>query len=260
MEFKQVIGDRSTIRFFDPDKPVEPEKIQVMLEAANRSSRAVNADFVKAVVVFRDDLDDETWEQLKTPTTTVQLDLAPVSIFWYGDMTFAQGAQDRLKELVDLGALPVTHGWSHSYVDEVAYGQVVEPMSRDVMASTWAVSVESGLAINQALLAAVDEGLGVGLHAFDSATAKAALGIPDTWIPMWLMLVGYAAEDRRGGGQRPRRPLEANYYLGKYGNPWKDVPGVQDRLRREGMLQDPMDPEKRAAEVRELAERFGLPL
>ena len=36
MEFKQVIGDRSTIRFFDPDKPVEPEKIQIMLEAANR--------------------------------------------------------------------------------------------------------------------------------------------------------------------------------------------------------------------------------
>src|SRR4051794_21685015 len=110
MEFKQVIGDRSTIRFFDPDKAVEPEKIQIMLEAANRSSRAVNADFVKAVVVFRDDLDDETWEKLKTPTTTVQLDLAPVSIFWYGDMSFADGGAARLKELVDLGALPTTHG------------------------------------------------------------------------------------------------------------------------------------------------------
>ncbi|MFN8203103.1 MAG: hypothetical protein U0S48_11085 [Solirubrobacteraceae bacterium] len=56
---------------------------------------------------------------------------------------------------------------------------------------------------------------------------------------------------------KPRRPA---LHLGKYGNPWKDVPGVQDRLRREGMLRDPMDPEKRAAEVRELAERFGLPL
>ena len=260
MEFKQVIGDRSTIRFFDPDKPVEPEKIQVMLEAANRSSRAVNADFVKAVVVFRDDLDDETWEKIKTPTTTVQLDLAPVSIFWYGDMSFADGGAARLKELVDLGALPTTHGWSHTYVDEVAFGQVVEPMSKDVMASTWAVSVECGLAINQALLAAVDEGLGVGLHAFESGTAKEALGIPDHWIPMGLMLVGYPAEDRKGGGQRPRRPLESNYYLHKYGQPWKDIPGVQDRLRAEGMLQDPMDPEKRAAEIRELADRFGLPL
>jgi hypothetical protein len=77
---------------------------------------------------------------------------------------------------------------------------------------------------------------------------------------MWLMLVGYPAEDPRGGGQRPRRPLEANYFLHKYGNPWQDIPGVKERLRQEGMLQDPMDPEKRAAEVRELAERFGLPL
>ena len=35
MEFKQVVGTRRTIRFFDPSRPVEEEKIQVMLEAAN---------------------------------------------------------------------------------------------------------------------------------------------------------------------------------------------------------------------------------
>jgi nitroreductase len=260
MEFKQVIGDRRTIRFFDPNQPVEPEKIQVMLEAANRSSRAVNADFVKAIVCYRDEIDDETREQLKTPTTTVQLDLAPVAIFWYGDMQFAEGGAERLKELVDLGALPVTHGWSHAYVDEVAFGQVVAPMSQDPMAATWAVSVESGLAINQALLAAVDEGLGVGLHAFNSAAAKEPLDVPDTWIPMWVMLVGYPAEDRKGGGQRPRRTLADNFYRGKYGNPWEEDLAVTERLKREGMIQDPMDAERRHAEVRELAERFGLPL
>ncbi|MFC7659944.1 nitroreductase family protein [Pseudonocardia benzenivorans] len=178
MEFKQVVGDRRTIRFFEPNEPVEPEKIQVMLEAANRASRAVNADFIKAIVCYRDELSDDVREQLKTPTTTVQLDLAPVAIFWYGDLTFAEGAQDRLKELTDLGALPVTHGWSHAYVDEVAYAQVVEPLSKDTTASIWAVSVECGLAIAQAMLAGVDEGLGVGLHAFNSAVAKEALGCP----------------------------------------------------------------------------------
>ncbi|MFN8203104.1 MAG: hypothetical protein U0S48_11090 [Solirubrobacteraceae bacterium] len=125
-----------------------------MLEAANRSSRAVNADFVKAVVVFRDDLDDETWEQLKTPTTTVQLDLAGLDLLV------------RRHDVRPGRAGSASRSWSTSArcrsrtagrtpVDEVAYEQVVEPMSRDVMASTWAVSVESGLAINQALLAAV---------------------------------------------------------------------------------------------------------
>ena len=31
MEFKEVIGRRRSIRFFDPEKPVEREKIQIML-------------------------------------------------------------------------------------------------------------------------------------------------------------------------------------------------------------------------------------
>ncbi|MPY81521.1 MAG: hypothetical protein GEV04_24725, partial [Actinophytocola sp.] len=207
MEYKQVVGDRRTIRFFDPNIQVEPEKIQVMLEAANRSSRAVNADFVKAVVCYRDEISDEDREQLKTPTTTVALDLAPVAIFWYGDPTFAEGAQDRLKQLVDLGALAVTHGWSHAYVDDVAYKQTVAPMAEDKMASMWAISVESGLAIDQALLAGVDEGLGVGLHSCNFAAAKEVLKVPDHWVGMWVMLVGYPAEDPKAGGQRPRRPL-----------------------------------------------------
>ena len=69
MEFKQVIGLRRSIRYFEPDRPVEREKIQVMLEAANRSSRSINADYIKAVVVTRDELDAEVLEQLKTPTT-----------------------------------------------------------------------------------------------------------------------------------------------------------------------------------------------
>ncbi|MGH8973143.1 MAG: nitroreductase family protein, partial [Acidimicrobiia bacterium] len=66
MEFKQVIGNRRSIRYFEPDRPVEKEKIQVILEAVNRSSRAVNADFCKAIVVYRDDLDPEVLQQLKT--------------------------------------------------------------------------------------------------------------------------------------------------------------------------------------------------
>jgi nitroreductase len=259
VEFKQVVGNRRTIRFFEPNQPVEPEKIQIMLEAANRASRAVNADFVKAVVCYRDELSDEVREQLKTPTTTVQLDLAPVAIFWYGDMTFAEGAQDRLKELTDLGALPVTHGWSHAYVDDVAFKQVVEPMSKDQLASTWAVSVECGLAIAQAMLAGVDEGLGVGLHAFNGAVAKEVLKIPDHWIPMWMLLVGYPAEDPKAGGQRPRRPLSANFHRGQYGTPWAELSEVTERLMKEGMIQEPMDAEARLAEVRRLAERFGLP-
>ena len=34
MEFKKAVGDRRTIRYFKSWQPVEPEKIQVILEAA----------------------------------------------------------------------------------------------------------------------------------------------------------------------------------------------------------------------------------
>ena len=78
---------------------------------------------------------------------------------------------------------------------------------KDQIATVWAVSVETGLAIAQAMLAGVDEGLGVGLHAFNAAGVKDVLKVPDHWVPMWILLVGYPAEDAKGGGQRPRRAL-----------------------------------------------------
>ena len=53
MEFKEVIGSRRSIRYYAPWRPVEREKIQTILEAARLASRAVNADWAKAIVVMR---------------------------------------------------------------------------------------------------------------------------------------------------------------------------------------------------------------
>ena len=262
MEFNQVIGNRRTIRFFDPEKKVEPEKIQEILEAANRASRSVQGDYCKAVVVYRDEIDPETLDALKTPTTTVQFDLAPVAIFWYGTGDYAETGQERLKELVDIGALPPTHGWSHNYVDNVAYAQVVKTIAADHDSNLWMISLEAGLQISNAVNAAVNLGLGTGLSAFNVEVAKELLGIPDDLIPMWVQFVGYPAEDALTRGQRPRRPLEDNYFRGRYGVPITVDPVVTEKLKADGMIQDqakPFDPE-RTAEVRELAERFGLPL
>ena len=259
MEFKEVIGLRRSIRYFDPNRPGEDEKIQVMLEAANRSSRSINADYIKAVVVKRDELDPDVLEQLKTPTTQVSTDLAPCYIFFYGDMSYGDRAQESLKELVEVGALNPSHGWSPAYVDEVVYAQVLRPLLSDPQAAGWMCTVECGLAINQAMLAGVDEGLGVCLHAFNIALAKDLLKIPDTWIPMWMLLVGYPAETPEAGGQRPRRPLSQHFFRGQYGNPWQEIPEVTERLQREGMIQAPAPLPNRRDEVRDLARRFGLP-
>ena len=54
MELRRVIGNRRSMRFLLPHKPVEPEKIQRMLEAARIASHWGNVQSLRAVVVFRD--------------------------------------------------------------------------------------------------------------------------------------------------------------------------------------------------------------
>ena len=53
MEYGELIGLRRSIRYFDPDRPVEREKIQKILEAMRVASCAVNAHWLRAVVVKR---------------------------------------------------------------------------------------------------------------------------------------------------------------------------------------------------------------
>ena len=261
MEFKQVLGNRRSIRYFEPDKPVEKEKIQIMLEAANRASRSGNIDYWKALVIYRDELDAETLDGLRVPTTTADLDMAPVQIYWFADMSYADPDNFRknLKELVSLGALNASHGWSDAYVDENVVGQIIAPMLSDPQVVGWMGTIETGLAINQAMLAAVDEGLGVCLHAFNIETAKAVFKFPDHWVPCWTLLVGYPAEDPLTGGQRPRRSISTMAYINNLDTPWEEDPAVTEKLKAAGLIQNEIDAEKRAAEVRQLARRFGLP-
>jgi nitroreductase len=260
MEFKRVIGTRRSIRWFKPWKPVEREKIQVILEAANRASRSINADYPRALVLYKDELKDEVIEALRNPTTSVDLDLAPVYIFWYFDMNYIQGGPDRLKELVQHKALPPSHGWSETYVDEVIWAQVLEPISKNEAAVTFMGGVETGIAICNALNAAVDEGLGTCLHAFTAPDViKEHFNVPDTWVPVWLQEVGYPLEEREAGGQRPRRPLGTLFFEGSCDTPWSEDPEVTERLKREGMIQEPGPFPYRDQEVRMLSRMFGLP-
>jgi nitroreductase len=260
MEFKRVIGTRRSIRWLTPWKPVERAKIQVMLEAANRASRSVNADYPRALVVNRDDLDDKTIDALRNPTTTAELDLAPTYIFWYIDMNYIQGAQDRLKELVAQKALPPSHGWSEAYVDDLIWPQVLQPISQNQEALLFMGAVETGQAICNAVNAAVDEGLGSCLHAFTAPDrVKELFNVPDSWVPVWLQLVGYPLEEPEAGGQRPRRPLGTLFFEGNCDTPWREDPEVTENLKREGMIQQPGPFPYREQEVRMLSRMFGLP-
>lgn len=262
MEFKEVIGTRRSIRFFDPDRPVEREKIQKMLEAARLASCAVNAQWQRAVVAFRKDLTDEQFNRLKTPVAALNVDLAPVHIHWFNDLsTVNRNKGSRLRELVDVGALAPTHGWSHKFVDDFVYPQILEPFTSSPgypVHSTFDV----GGAVTQALLTGVDEGLGVCLVTLNAQTLRDVFKVPDEWMPLMTILVGYPAESKDGGGQRPRPPFEELYYEGAYGQPFARDPKVVEELKAAGMIQEPATPHNpaRIAEIKSLADRYGLPL
>jgi nitroreductase len=62
MEFKQVIGLRRSIRYYQPSRPVDSAEVQTILEAARLCSQAINSNWAKAIVVNRDDMDPEDRE------------------------------------------------------------------------------------------------------------------------------------------------------------------------------------------------------
>jgi nitroreductase len=263
MEFKEVLGNRRSIRFFDPDRPVEREKIQKMLEAARIASCAVNAQWAKAVVGFRDELTEDQLNRLKTPVAGLNTEMAPVHIHWFLDAGVVQRNEGRpLKQLVDVGALAPTHGWSHKFVDDFVYPQILKPMTMFETVYHRAASFDVGVAVCQALLTGVDEGLGVGLVTLNGAVLKEVFKVPDDWVPSNTILVGYPAEDAKAGGQRPRPPFEEQYFLGEYGKPFPRDPKVVEELKAANLIQEPAKPNDpaRIAEIKKLAEKYGLPM
>ena len=93
MELREVMGRRRSIRFLLPYKPVEPEKIQRMLEAARIASHWGNVQSLRAVVVFRDTAPEEVRDALLAPVSGFQIRLAPVVIVWFIETGCASSAR-----------------------------------------------------------------------------------------------------------------------------------------------------------------------
>lgn len=259
MEFTEVIGIRRSIRFFDPERPVEREKIQKILEAMRLGSCAMNAHWLRAIVVYRDELPAETFEKLKLPVAGVIMELAPVHIYCYGDLSVIpkdHGASP--KQLIDAGALAPSHGWTYRFVDEFVWPQVLEPLSGSPTYPI-AMAFDDGGCATQGLLMAFEEGLGACWTAFNTEVAKEAFGVPDDWVPHYLLNVGYPLESREAGGQRPRPAFEKLYFEGRVGNPFRRDPKVVEELERRKMIQVAAPLPGRKEELRQLARKLGLP-
>lgn len=262
MEFKQAVGDRRSIRYYKPYRPVEKEKIQTILEAARLQCQHGNAGLVrKAVVVTKDETDDAVREELIDALyNQPQAAQAPVHIVWAIDLEGWEPLKDNLMGLIEARALTSSYGWSEQFVDEtVLKTPDFNVLAGDTEFAHWLSAIEMGLAIGSSLLAAVDVGLGTQLLTGRREQIRDLLGMPEHVAPAQIQIVGYPAEDPDAGGQRPRPPFEELYFADTWGNSIQSDPAVVEELRQEGMIQDGAPKPWRAAEVRALAQMYGLP-
>ncbi len=256
MELRRAIGNRRSIRFLRPYRPVEPEKIQRMLEAARIASHWGNVQSLRAVVVFRDSAPAEVIEAIQAPIAGFQIRLAPVVIVWYLDTRAVDEQASRLRELLEAGALGFGEGKREALEKQLIpiFQGMLEHLKMPGLSE-----IDCGQGIAQATLMAFEQGLGTCcLGTPNSDRIRERLGLPESCRVLLLQTVGYPAECPEAGGQRPRRPFEELFHMNGYGRPFPRSPEVVAELERDGMLQDPAPLPWREAELEFLKNALGL--
>ncbi len=258
MELFEAIGTRRSIRFFKPWKDVEDWKIQMMLQAARYASCQGNCGSTEAIVINKKTYPKDKFEQLIECASTfneIQLRQAPVVIAWLINMdAWYKELVQSFAVLFPARAITAAHGWTYKELTEKTYPRLMS-FPRDKAEDL--LRIEAGQAIANALLVATDLGLGCCLLATGRKPSELPkiLGTPENIIPIWLMAVGYPAEEP---GQRPRKRFDRLFHYNSYGTPLKEDQEVKEELKRKKMIQ-PMDPLPwREGELKHLCRMFGL--
>ncbi len=259
MELKRVIGNRRTIRYYLPHRPVERDKIQKMLEAARRASCVGNVNNTKAVVIWKEQASEELMKAITPPLGYQQMQTAPCFILWCNDTAAYQIDKwiDNLLDLVDQRRIG----------DDVEQTkQVINRGLRAAFSVAWEQSAVSplaymdvGQAVAQATLVAFDEGLATCCMSSPRLELIGKLlELPETAILVCIQSVGYPAESWEAGGQTRKAPFTDLFFEMKYGSPFEESPAVEEELQREGLIQEAAPLPWRDAELSYLRNALGL--
>ena len=257
MALREVIGRRRSIRFMRPYQPVEREKIQRMLEAARLASHWGNVGGLRAVVVERDTASQETLDALLAPVAGFQIRRAPVVIVWYFDTSAIDNQSDRLRELLDAGALGVGPDKSAELEEKIIpfFEGILEMLKESSLNE-----VDCGQGIAQSTLMAYDQGLGTCcLGTPNTEQIRENLGLPETARVLLLQTVGYPAEDWEAGGQRPRQPFDELFHLNSFGESFPRDEAVVEELAADRMFTRPAPLPWREEELEYLNNALDIP-
>jgi len=256
--FLQTVGDRRSIRYYDPDKKVEDWKIQTMLQAGRLASCQGNINATEAIVVDRETCD--LWDEIEECVSGFNVQIINQSshlIFWLTNLNAWYGrANDGLSTLALSGALTKYHGWNYEFTMTQTVPRL---MSFPTERTENLLRFETGLAVCQSMLAGVSLDVGSILIAFGRKPGgvEKAFGLPPHYKLTWGHAVGYALEDKKAGGQRPRLKFEKLFHKDAHGTPYNLDPSLADALKEKGMIQEQAPVDGRMEEIEALASKFS---
>jgi nitroreductase len=251
----EAIGLRRSIRWYEPEKPVEKWKIQAMLEASRIAPSAGNFNGQRAIICYRDE-DPDIWEFI-SDWSQITTQMSPVLIFWCYDLAAYDTQGQQLHDLMRTGALDKAHGWEYDRVTKLFPLPALLP---DFILHRLA-AIDLGNALQNAIITATALGLGTCLNGASGGArrnTKKYFNLPDSYVFCWLMTVGYPAEDIKGGGARGRPPFETMFFERKAGNPFRRDEKVLELLKNLKLIQEPGPLPGRLDEINRLTKRFGL--
>jgi nitroreductase len=254
----QAMGDRRSIRYYDPDRKVEEWKIEAMLQAARFSSCQGNINATEAIVVQKETCD--LWEEIEECVSGFNVQVINQCshvIFWLTNLHAWYGrANDGISSLALSGAATQYHGWNYEFTMTQTVPRLMSfPLER----TDTLLRFESGQAVANAITAGVALGVGNILLAFGRKPGgvEKAFGLPPNLRFTWAHAVGYPLEDAKAGGQRPRLKFERLYHRDSYGNPMLPTPEVTETLKSKGLIQEQAPLPGRFEEIDAIARRFG---
>lgn len=193
MEFMDVVKKRRSIRKY-ADRPVPPELIETMLEAARLAPSGTNRQPWRFKVLTGAETD-----KLRKACPQKFVTEAPVLIVCCIELKafLKESVNRRLRELVEGNAV----------LAEEVEGIYRRPMpvTLEEVNLTASAYVDLGIAVEHLVLAAAELGLGsCWVRLMEPETVHRALNLPESLVVGALLPVGYPAEDP---AMRPRLSL-----------------------------------------------------
>jgi nitroreductase len=256
--FLQTVGDRRSIRYYDPDRKVEDWKIQTILQVARFASCQGNINATEAIVVQKESCD--IWDEIEECVSGFNVQMinqASHLIFWLTNLNAWYGrANDGLSTLALSGALTKYHGWNYEFTMTQTVPRL---MSFPTERTEILLRYETGQAVGNATLACSALGLGSCLLAFGRKPGgvEKAFGLAPNLKFTWAHAIGYPLEDPKAGGQRPRLKFERLFFKDKYGVPLPPDAAVDEALKGKGLIQEQAPLPGRIEEVDKLAAQFS---